>query len=221
MDPCGTLVLQKTMGDDTLPTFMKDIRLVSYNLTQLSAGPVTKKELSSLFLAMKWLIVWKAVEGSRVMRMVVRQRSTTSNISLTIFKSNVFVELSFLYADWRGQEDSATCGTSQAKYRRSSTLLVVFRFDFGLLLAGSVMRRPRFFRSSVTWAEPEPWWENALTENRLAGFVMIEVKISLHSFRRVVEIRSLSDVLAQKNSQELWHAQEMAKQILYIPDGHQ
>ena len=33
-------------------------------------------------------------------------------------------------------------------------------------------------------------------KNRLASFVMIEVKTSLHSFRRVVEISSLSDVLA-------------------------
>ena len=39
--------------------------------------------------------------------------------------------------------------------------------------------------------------------NRLASFMMIEVKIPLHSFRRVVVIRSLSDVFAQKNSPEL------------------
>ena len=47
-----------------------------------------------------------------------------SNISLTFFNSTVTVESSFLYAGWRG----ATCGNSQAKYRWSSTLMVVLRF---------------------------------------------------------------------------------------------
>ena len=40
-------------------------------------------------------------------------------------------------------------------------------------------------------------------KNRLASFVMIEVKTPLYSFRRVVKIRPLSDVFAQKNSPEL------------------
>ena len=55
-----------------------------------------------------------------------------SNISLTIFKSAVSVESSFLYAGWRGQRNGATCGNSQAKYRWSSTLMVVLRYDISL-----------------------------------------------------------------------------------------
>ena len=37
-------------------------------------------------------------------------------------------------------------------------------------------------------------------KNRLASFVMIEVKTRLHLFRRVVEITAISDVLAQKKN---------------------
>ena len=55
-----------------------------------------------------------------------------SNISLTIFNSAVSVESSFLYAGWRGQRNGATSRNSQAKYRWSSTLMVVVRFDISL-----------------------------------------------------------------------------------------
>ena len=41
---------------------------------------VTPKDLSSLFSRMEWLMLSKAVERSRLMRMVIRPRSTTSNI---------------------------------------------------------------------------------------------------------------------------------------------
>ena len=54
------------------------------------------------------------------------------NISLTIFNNAVSVESSFLYVGWRGQRNAATCGNSQAKYRWSSTLMVVLRFDISL-----------------------------------------------------------------------------------------
>ena len=85
IDPCGTPVLQKTIGDDALPTLMKDIWSVRYNLTQLSARSVTPKELSSLFIRMEWSMVPKVVERTRVVRLVVRPRSSASIISLTIF----------------------------------------------------------------------------------------------------------------------------------------
>ena len=72
-------------------------------------------------------MVYVVQSGGKIMgiRMVVHPRSTASNMSLAIFKSAVFVERSFLYADWREYRDCATCGNSQAKYIRSSTLMVV------------------------------------------------------------------------------------------------
>ena len=78
-------------------------------------------------------MVSQVVKRSRAMRMVVRSRSPASNI-LMIFKSAVLVEWSFLYADWRGQKDRTTFGTSVAKYRCSTTLLMMFRFDIALYL---------------------------------------------------------------------------------------
>ena len=55
-----------------------------------------------------------------------------SNRSLTIFNSAVSVESSFLHTGWRGKTNGATCGNSQAKYRWSSILIVVLRFDISL-----------------------------------------------------------------------------------------
>ena len=46
-DPCGVAVLQRVVGDDALPTFTNDVRSARYDLTQLSAGPVTPKKPSS------------------------------------------------------------------------------------------------------------------------------------------------------------------------------
>ena len=65
-------------------------------------------------------------------------------------------------------------------------------------MAGSVMPMPRFFRSDVTWASLNRDGTIPSVNYRLTSFVMIAAKTSLYSFRRVVEMRSLGDILAQE-----------------------
>ena len=127
-------------------------------------------------------MVSKAADSLRVMTTVVRPIFTASYILLTIFKSAVSIEWNYRYAALRKQNDGVMCSSSLAKYRCLSTLLMMFRFNIGLQLAGSVMLRINFFRSDAICAILNHDGKMLSVKERLASFVMIAAKTPLHSF---------------------------------------
>ena len=102
-------------------------------------------------------MVSKAAYRSRVTRTVAHQSSAALKMSLVIFSSADSIEWDQRYTDWGWQSDGKMCCWSWTRYSRSRILLMMLRFEIGLLLDGFFGSSPGFFTIGNTWAVLNRW----------------------------------------------------------------